>query len=188
MKYIFYIAFFLIFSCFCVACSSMRAADIAEAKKSKKIAIINIELGMAYIEKGDMQRAKQKLLYAIKKAPELPEAWYSIAYFCEVTGNKAEAQADYLKAIKLAPHRGDTLNNYGTFLCRQGRYQDSIQYFLAAIKDPQYLETASAYENAGLCAEKIPNKSLAIQLFQKALAESPSLSVSKHALTKLQAN
>ncbi len=104
----------------------------------------------------------------------MPESWYSMAFFQEVTGNQELAKEYYSKAIALAPHRGDVQNNYGTFLCRSGDYQGAIQHFLSATQDPEYLENASAYENAGLCAQKIPNQALAVTYFNKALMQDPN--------------
>lgn len=170
--------------CSLVACTNKEAQ--MEDAKNMKVATLNVQLGMAYLGKGDMQRAKQKLLYAIQKYPNLPEAWYSMAYFNEKTGNKEDAKIDYLKSVELAPNRGDVQNNYGTFLCRSGEYEDSIQHFLLAAKDPQYLDTASAYENAGLCALKVPNKKAAAEYFNLALGQDPTRITSMNELTRLK--
>lgn len=166
-----------------VACQSTTAKE--EAEKKVTVAKINTRLGLAYLERHDMQRAKQKLLLALEQGPEVPEAWYSMAYLLEATGNKEQAGHYYLKAIHLAPERGDALNNYGTFLCRSGAYQAAVQQFLKAVQDPNYLELAAAYENAGLCSMKIPNANAAMQYFKKALAEDPKRSTSLIELAEL---
>lgn len=179
--------FLVIFSLYALcSCSSMKAVPDPEEKQNIKIAEINIQLGIAYLDKRDMQRAKQKLLYALQKAPSLPEAWYSMAYYFEVTGNKEQANADYLQAVKLAPQRGDVNNNYGTFLCRTGQYSEAVNYFIRATKDQEYLETAGAYENAGLCALEIPNRKLAMQYFSQALESDPGRQFSMKELNKLR--
>jgi type IV pilus assembly protein PilF len=155
------------------------------ADKKVAIAKINTTLGLAYLERHDIKRAKQKLLIALKEAPTLPEAWYTMGYFLESTDNKAQASKYYLKAIQLAPGRGDALNNYGTFLCRSGNYQGAIQQFLKAVQDPNYLELAAAYENAGLCSLRIPNSKAAMHYFKKALAEDPNRPTSLIELAEL---
>lgn len=172
--------------CLLSACSTTNSTAEKENAKKNKIAEINIQLGMAYLQKGDIERAKQKLLYALQKAPELPEAWYSIGYFYESTGNKKQAQHSYLKAVQLAPERGDVLNNYGTYLCRTGDYANAIHYFLLATKDAQYLDTAGAYENAGLCSMNIPDRKQALLYFNQALEVDPSRKISITELSKLQ--
>lgn len=150
-----------------------NSSSSQEAKKKESVANINVRLGMAYLERHDIQRAKQKFLLALEEAPEIPETWYSMGYFMESTGNKEHAKQYYEKSISLAPKRGDVLNNYGTYLCHTGVYQASVTYFLKATQDPTYLQVAAAYENAGLCALKIPDNKSAMSYFKKALQEDP---------------
>ncbi|MCD6056195.1 MAG: pilF [Gammaproteobacteria bacterium] len=139
----------------------------------KRAASINTQLGLAYLKKGDVSRAKGKLLLAIEQNPSDPLAQGAMGYFYEQTGNKTLAKQYYLKSISLAPHRGGPKNNYGTFLCRQGEYKESLPYFTEAVADQDYLQTAEAYENAGLCALMIPDKKTAQRYFEKAVLNDP---------------
>ncbi len=83
-------------------------SSIDQAPRTKAdIAKINSQLGMAYLEQKNVQRSKQKLLLALEQGPDIPEPWYSMAYFLEATGNPIEAQKYYLKAMQIAPQRGD---------------------------------------------------------------------------------
>lgn len=167
------------------ACGNTNNQPVDPPPNYKKTAEINIKLGMAYLARGDMQRSKQKFLLAIDQAPELPEVWYSMAYFLEKTHEIKEADKFYLKAVSIAPTRGDVQNNYGTFLCRTGNYRAAISHFMLAVNNTDYLDTASAAENAGLCALKIPNRHLAKTYFQRALAQDSTRIVSKEELAKL---
>jgi len=167
-----------------IACQALQTPDPAEGKKISA-AKINDRLGIAYLDRHDIQRAKQKFLLALELAPNIPEPWYSMGYFLESTGNKEQARKYYLKAIKISPQRGDALNNYGTFLCRAGDYEGAIAYFMKATKDPQYLERASAFENAGLCSLKLPQAKGAMAYFKRALEEDPSRPASLMELAQL---
>lgn len=169
-----------------VGCVTENASTENNEKNKAKTAEINVRLGMAYLEQHDYQRSKRKLLLAQQEAPKLPEVWYAMAYFLESTGNKQEAKAYYLKALNLAPKRGDVNNNYGTYLCRMGEYQDAIKRFIIASQDTDYLDPSSAYENAGLCALKIPDDKLAKHYFQLALEQDSTLPVSRGELAKLK--
>ena len=140
---------------------------------------------MAYLEQKNVQRAKQKLLLALAQGPDIPEPWYSMAYFLEATGNPIEAQKYYLKAMQVAPNRGDAKNNYGTFLCRSGKYQESVKYFINAANSSNYLDPASAYENAGLCSMKGANYKQAHQYFKQALLKDPGRSLSQLKLAEV---
>lgn len=173
-------------TCFLSACVSDKSTSENDEANKIKTAEINIRLGMAYLERHDLQRSKRKLLLAQEQAPSLPESWYSMGYFLESTGNQEEANQYYLKALNIAPKRGDVNNNYGTYLCRMGHYQDAINHFILASKDTDYLDPASAYENAGLCALKIPDKKLAAKYFEMALEQDSERTVSMNELAKLK--
>ncbi len=169
------------------ACSIKKSGKDNEDRNRKiHTAKINAQLGIAYLERNDVQRAKQKLLLALDQAPNIPEPWYSMGYFLEATGNTQEAGKYYLKAIQLAPRQGEAKNNYGTYLCRTGRYQASIQQFLLAVQDPNYINPAAAYENAGLCALKIPDKAHARIYFEQALSRDSTRSLSRRKLAELK--
>ncbi len=165
------------------ACSSQQSLMLSDQKV--RIAKINTELGMAYLSNNDVEKAKRKFLMALEQAPDLPEAWYSMGYYLEVTGDTDQAKTHYLKAIQLAPKNGEAHNNYGTFLCRIGDYKNGIEQFMLAIKDPQYVQTAAAYENSALCALKIPDLKMAMLYFDKALRHDPRLTISLFELAKL---
>src|SRR4051812_35943460 len=105
-KLICYIFVLLLSAC------AVKHTNNSSGIKLSETAVVNTQLGMAYIQNQDYSRAKQKLLLAIQQAPELPEVWYSMAYYQEVTGNHYQAKDFYTKALNLAPKRGDVQNNF----------------------------------------------------------------------------
>jgi type IV pilus assembly protein PilF len=175
-----HIAIILLFATLtaCTTTHSPNTTKSQENDKKIKTALINTQLGLSYLQRHDLQTAKQKLLLALKEGPTIPEPWYAMGYYLEITGNTTEAGQFYKKAITLAPANGEAHNNYGTYLCRTGNYSAAISNFMEAVQDPQYLDNASAYENAGLCALKIPDRKLAISYFNRALQQDPNLPTS----------
>lgn len=131
--------------------SSSTIADQIHAAK------INAELGLAYLSHGLYSPAKERLMDALRDDAHSAESWYSMAFYLEKTGNNRAANKYYEKAISVEPHSGAAKNNYGTFLCRQKHYPESIQLFLSAAGESAYLHADMAYENAGICAMKIPD-------------------------------
>jgi len=164
---------FLVIFNLLTACHTLSSSEKTSASKKTRAASINIQLGMAYLDRHEILRAKQKFLTALHEAPQLPEVWYSLGYFFEKTGDQQRAAECYRKALELAPNRGDTNNNYGTYLCRTKHYQEAIKYFMKATRDSEYLDVASAYENAGLCSELIPQSQQAVKYFEEALKQEP---------------
>lgn len=163
----------LILTAALLGCVTSSDSDAPSTDK-KQAADANIALGMVSLQKGDVRTAKQKLLAAVKVAPKYPAGWYTLAYYYEVTGDEVRANQYYLQALHLAPNSGDTNNNYGTFLCQNGQYQSAIKHFLVATQDASYIDTAAAYENAGLCSLRIPDLKQAKYYFTKAVAQDPS--------------
>jgi type IV pilus assembly protein PilF len=139
---------------------------------------VNVQLGLAYLENGDVQRAHQKLLLAEQQSPESLQAKGAMGYFLESTGNLSSADAYYRQAIMFNPKSGAAQNNYGTFLCRRGQYAKADQHFLLALQDPSYINTAQVYENAGLCAMQIPDIRKATGYFTQAITQDPKLAIS----------
>jgi type IV pilus assembly protein PilF len=153
---------------------------------SQKAAAINVQLGIGYLQQGYPERAKSKLLLALEEAPHWPPSLDAMAFYLEITGESGQADDYYRQAIRRAPHDGSSHNNYGTYLCRKGEYALAIDQFMRAVKDPLYLDTAKAYENAGLCALKMPNDTLANQFFIKALRLDPRRDTSMLELANLR--
>lgn len=163
-----------------------KSESVIKKPDLSKAATYNIQLGLGYLKQGDRPRAKKKLLMAMKQEPNSADVNAAMAYYFEQTNEMTEAKKYYLKAISLSSEGGAQLNNYGTFLCRQGDYKKAESYFLKAVKDVQYINTSAAYENAGLCALEIPDNDKAKLYFTNALDQDPSRKESFYELVKLE--
>lgn len=164
--------------CLLSACHSTHQQDLAENKLNPKASELNVQLGLGYMSQGDLSRAKMKLMHALEQDPKSPLAMSALAYFYEKTDDRSLAEQYHLRAISYAPHDGRILNNFGAFLCRTGRRKEADTYFMRAVQDMKYLEVASAYENAGLCAQDASDDETALTYFKKALTQDPDTSKS----------
>jgi type IV pilus assembly protein PilF len=165
--------------------ADLKAEQLVSIRKHNDAALYNTQLGLAYLKQGHRSRAKRKLLTALKAAPNLPEANVAMAYFFEKTGDLVTAKIYYQKTLSLAPNNGAQLNNYGAYLCRIGQYKEADSYFLKAVGDINYIHTAGAYENAGLCATALGDYDKAKRYFEQALAHDPDRQQSLFELTKI---
>lgn len=152
---------------------------------AEKAAVTNAQLGLAYLQKGMYPQSKSALLTSISEDPHIAAGWYSMAYYLEKTGDTRNAKKYYLKAIAVDPHSGEAKNNYGTFLCRAGHEKKGIQQFLLATQEKTYLDTASAFQNAGICSLMMHNKQNAFYFFNRAIKNNPSMPFSLLSLAKL---
>lgn len=157
---------------------SNKNVETAVSEPNTTAADYNIQLGMGYLDEGDVSRAKRKFLLAMDQAPDWPPVQEALGYFFENTGETNTAEKHYQKAIELDPTSGSAQNNYGTFLCKLKKYEEADKHFMLAVQDSKYLKTAEAYENAGLCAMQIPDNVKAAAYFSKAIAQDPKRSSS----------
>lgn len=143
----------------------------------KKASEINVQLGSGYLSQGNLKLAQTKLTKALKQNPDNALAHSTMALLLEKVGEFDKVDEYYQDAIDLDPSNPDIKNNYGTFLCNQGRYDEARKQFNIAIKDPYYKTPAVAMINAGKCEIKTKNYKTAETLLRKALrinTKSPS--------------
>lgn len=175
---------FLLHGCVTVN-DSEKAHSAKHQPHNPKAAALNAQLGLAYLERNDTQRAKRKLLRALQQDPGSSVANGAMAFYLERTGNNAQANDYYQRAIKVGGSDGEALNNYGTFLCRQHDFEAAQHYFMKAVANPDYVDTAGAYENAAMCAQGAKHYRQAAVFYEKAIAHGPGRTKSMYQLVKV---
>lgn len=166
-------------------CATM-VTEVSDEEKARKIAEVNVQLGVGYLRKGDLELAQTKLLKALDADDEYPAAHTAIAIFYERMGEPDKATKHYREAVKLAPNDGVMLNNYGVFLCKNGQWLEADEYFQRAISNQLYKTVSAAYENAGQCALQIPDLNKAEQYLRKALQINAELPLSLFLMADVQ--
>ncbi|HVI60232.1 MAG TPA: type IV pilus biogenesis/stability protein PilW [Luteimonas sp.] len=101
---------------------------------------------------GDLEQARGEARAALEIDPRSADANTLLAVVEGQAGNAGLAGGYYAKAAELAPEQGVALNNYGAWLCANGRAGESLAWFDRALADATYRERASALANAGSCA------------------------------------
>ncbi len=152
----------------------------------KNAAELNARLGLAYMEQGENEQAMAKLKHALKLNPDSASANHYIAELYKKLGKNREAEEHYRKALSLTPSDPMLLNNYGVFLCRQGRLDEARDNFLDAAKQPFYKTPEVAYNNAGLCALEVPDMAKAEKYFRAALHSNPNMADALYAMADLK--
>ncbi len=121
----------------------------------------DIALAEQYIEAGQYEIALGRLQNAVKLEPSSADAYTMLGVLYERINRPAQAEASYAKSAKLAPDKGDILNNYGGWLCRSGHPLESDVWFRKALADPFYKTPVVALGNAATCAIKAGKPELA---------------------------
>lgn len=139
------------------ACSSrprvvLPPPDAVNAKPQPKLAAqYNVQLGIAYMQRGDLAFAQTKLLLALKENPHDPTVHGTLALLYERLGNIKSADREFREALRLAPHNPDISNNYAVYLCRTNRIDQGVKRLVTTARDPLYNTPAAAYTNAAVC-------------------------------------
>ncbi|MEG9530388.1 type IV pilus biogenesis/stability protein PilW [Mannheimia indoligenes] len=140
------------------ACSSQQESSSEPEFNRSEAVKARINLALAYLEQNDFPKAKQNIDKALAHDEKDYLPYSVLAYYYQQTGDIENAEKSYRTALNLSKNRPDVLNNYGTFLCKQGQFQQAYQQFEQAVKSPKpYYHQADSLENIILCAKKEPN-------------------------------
>lgn len=139
-------------------------------------ALTRMNLGLAYLRRGDMEQAKFNLDRALAQDPRNADVYLARAWFYQSVFDIEQAESSYRQVLKLDPNHGDGLNNYGVFLCGRERFAEADVMFRKAIASPGYVQVADSYENAAMCALRDGKPAVALDYFRRALEYGPARS------------
>jgi type IV pilus assembly protein PilF len=164
----------LIMSLIITACTGGQDS-IKDGVDHKSASETNLQLGVGYIQRGELEIAKEKLLKSIEQDSENVDAFTTMAYLMMQLKQMEEAENYYLEALDVKSNKPETHNSYGTFLCRLGRIDEAMEHFIEAYSNPFYNTPYLAYSNAGSCLLGIKSYTKAEIFLRKALKEKPKL-------------
>jgi len=165
----------------CVTKSStpLHAANVQQA------AAANTQLGIQYMNQGDLNLAKMKLDRALEEDPNYAEVHSARAMLFERMNQPAKADEEFRTALKLAPHDPDVVNNYAVYLCQIGRTDEGVKRFLEAAHNALYRTPQAAYTNAGVCLRAAKRDDEARVQFNSALQLRPNFAEAAFQLATL---
>ena len=125
---------------------------IGEVSPPRNRARMHTELAAAYFERGNMGVALEELRIALAADPNYAPAYNVLGLVHMDLNENPQAQQSFERALRIAPNDPDINHNYGWFLCQTGREEQSMRYFLAALKNPLYTTPQKSYALAGVRA------------------------------------
>lgn len=138
-----------------------------------RAAQINTQLGVGYMQQGQNQLAREKLLRALDQDPRYAPAHRAMAELYVRLGDPDEAENHYRRSLRLDSENPETRNNYGVFLCDHGRYGEADRQFRRAAQNRDYSTPEYAWTNAGVCARMDGKDDQAEEYFRNALRLNP---------------
>ena len=138
--------------------------------KNERASAVNVQLGIGYLQQNNLVLASEKLNKALRQNPKSAAAHNAFAILQDRLKQLDKAEYHYEKATSLDPGDSQAANNFGAFLCRNGRELEAEEHFLRALKNPLYNTPEYAYTNAALCLIKIKQTEKAKEYLSEAMA------------------
>jgi len=152
---------------------------------NQRRARIRLQLAIGYYEQRQMAVALDEIKQALAADPNFADAYSMRGLIYMDMGENRLAEENFQQALRLAPGSPDFNNNYGWFLCQNGKERESLSYFEAALKSRSYQSPAKALNNAGVCSLKLKDTKAAEQYFSRAFQSDPGNPATNFNLAKI---
>ena len=163
-------------------CASERKTEHRKEDASN----YNTQLGIDYLNAGDVPLAKEKLDRALKESPNNPKVHTARAMLFDRMHLPAQADSEYQTALRLAPNDPDVSNNYAVYLCQIGKADEGVKRFQQTARNALYRTPWIAYTNAGVCLRSAKRNSDAAKNFKQALQLQPNFAEAAYQLGDLE--
>jgi type IV pilus assembly protein PilF len=179
-------AILLVAALMVVLAGCVASAPQMSKASSDEAAGFNVQLGIGYLQQGNLVVAKEKLERAERESPHDPKVHNAMGLLYERLGDPKRADEEYRTALRDAPKDPEIANNYAVFLCQSGRTEEGVKYFMVAARNPLYRTPEAAYTNIAVCLRAAHRDDEAKQNLQRALAIKPNFAEAAYQLADLE--
>jgi tetratricopeptide (TPR) repeat protein len=139
------------------------------AREPSRVPFAHNNLGFAYASKGQLDKAIEQYLTALRLKPDYAEVYSNLARAYASRGQLDKAIEQYLTALRLRPDYAEAHNDLGIAYSSKGRYDMAIEQYRIALRlRPDYAEThfnlGLAYASKGLLDKAIEQYLTALRL------------------------
>lgn len=145
------------------------------ATRSNEVAEANLNVGIAYLKRGEYNKALEKLNKAYEADPNHTPTLNALGLLYQNLGNNEKAEQYFKQALGIRADDAYTLNNYGRFLCQNDRYDEAEAAFLEAAANPLFETPEISLANIGTCAMRRGDTEKAEKYFRQTLKKNPRL-------------
>lgn len=118
---------------------------------ARRRASIRLQLATNYLEAGQNSVALDEVKQAIAADPTMADAYHVRALVYMAMNERALADDSFRTAVSMRGNDGDLLNNYGWFLCQEGRYGEAVPMLERALSAPSAGGPAKPLISLGAC-------------------------------------
>ncbi len=153
---------------------------IGKTADASKRADVRTELAINYMQRNQLEVAREELEHALEIAPDHSEANHAMAALQERLGNNKEAERLFRQAVYSDAENSQAAHDFGTFLCRRGRVEEALEQYETALSNPLYRQPDITNLRAGECLITHGNTQAAESYFRKALRINSGLSLAMY--------
>jgi Flp pilus assembly protein TadD len=139
---------------------------------TKDNAVAHSNLGKAYLERGELDRAMAHGLEVVRIEPTVGDGHFNLGVILEKAGKPEEAAAAYRKAIRFAPQQPSAHLNLGIVLAGQGQMEEAEEQLRQAVRLQP--DSSSARNNLGALLARRGAVDEAIEQFAEAARLDPA--------------
>ena len=171
----------------CVSNSTteVRTSDQPGVVDHKRRAQVHVALASEYYQRGIYPIALEETRLALKDDPSLVTSYNMQGLIYMELRDDVQARAAFEQALRIAPNDGDSMNNYGFFLCLRGEGDRGMEYLRRVQGNTLYNAPEKPLLNAGLCERIRGRFPEAIDYFGRAVAYNPNLLVALYNLADI---
>lgn len=136
---------------------------------SRQRAKVHTELGRQYLLEGRVDVALEEARISIDSENAYAPAHNLLGLVYMALRKPELSEQSFRRALSLAGNDPEINNDFGWFLCQNGRARESLAHFKVAIGNPLYQSPAKALTNAGLCSLVIKDDRQAEDFLSRAL-------------------
>ncbi|MBE8599084.1 type IV pilus biogenesis/stability protein PilW [Pseudomonas cyclaminis] len=149
--------------------SSGHESPLQTGKGREEAQVAYVQLGLGYLRQGMSEQAKVPLKKALELDSNDADATAALALVFQAQAEPELADQYFKKALASRPADPRLLNNYGSFLFEQKRYDQASRYFQQASADTLYPERSRVFENLGVTSMRLGQRDSARQQLEKAI-------------------
>lgn len=161
--------------------SSPRASESDALKRAD----IRLQLAASYYQQRQFAVAIDEAKQALGLNPNSTAAYGLLGLIYMDLDDRAQAEANFSRALRLEPDNPELNNNYGWFLCRTGREKSSLEYFQRAASNRLYATPALPLQNAGVCMMQMKDYKEAENFLRRSFETDANSAVVKFQLARL---
>lgn len=159
----------ILLACMSVACVTVTKGGFSDKASPDKAAENFTKLGLAYLQQGNVNRARDRLRKALEIRPEYAPAHDAMGLLWQREGEFDYSQESFSKAIEYDPKFNLARHHFGLLMLQQKKYAQADRLFLTASDDRFYENRAQVFKDLAISSYQQKKPKKAVQYYRTAL-------------------